>query len=199
MSQPKDHCDNLDQRIRDGELDEGLFEAVAECLGADVQRFARSRCGDLGGDAEDITQDAMLAAQRYLSSFRGDASLRTWLYRLVISACSRRRRGRKNDPSLHRSMDADNAPEVATPPAEAADPEVQLMMGEKLDALRAAIDGLRDTDRELLSLVEWQGLSLAEVGQRKEISVSAVKSRMFRIRQQLRERVLARFDEPHSG
>ena len=97
-------CENLDhQLLQHGEMsDETLMEAVARCLGEDVKRFAMARCGDGRQDVEDISQDALLAAQRYLSSFRGEASLRTWLYKLVLSACSRRRRGRKNDPHLHR-------------------------------------------------------------------------------------------------
>ena len=190
----KNQCDNLDQRIREGERGEDFFEAVAHCLGEEVRRFAASRCGDVGGDVDDISQDAMVAAQRYLGSFRGDASLRTWLYRLVLSACSRRRRGRKNDPNLHRPVEhAEQLPlgeEQGTP-----DPEVELMMAERLKALEGAIAQLRTHDRELLAAVEWEGLSLAEAGERQGLTVSAVKSRMFRIRQQLRERVQATFEQ----
>ncbi len=194
MADTKSQCDNLDQRIREGELDEDLFSAIAHCLGEDVKRFAASRCGDVGGDVEDISQDALLAAQRYLGGFRGDASLRTWLYRLVISACSRRRRGRKNDPNLHRSLDA--AEHLAQGDSGGrADPEVEVMMAEKIKALEEAIDMLRPEDRQLLAAVEWEGLSLAAAGERHDLTVSAVKSRMFRIRQQLKERVQAKFED----
>ncbi len=192
MADAKHQCDNLDQRIREGNLDQSLFSAIAHCMGDDVRRFAAARCGDVGGDVEDISQDALLAAQRYLGGFRGDASLRTWLYRLVISACSRRRRGRKNDPNLHRSLDvAENMADDGG----ALDPEVEVMMAEKLEALEQAIAELRPQDRELLAAVEWEGLSLAEVGERHDLSVSAMKSRMFRIRQQLKEKVQGRFAE----
>ncbi len=192
MADAKHQCDNLDQRIREGNLDQSLFSAIAHCMGDDVRRFAAARCGDVGGDVEDISQDALLAAQRYLGGFRGDAFLRTWLYRLVISACSRRRRGRKNDPNLHRSLDvAENMADDGG----ALDPEVEVMMAEKLEALEQAIAELRPQDRELLAAVEWEGLSLAEVGERHDLSVSAMKSRMFRIRQQLKEKVQGRFAE----
>ena len=194
MADSKNQCDNLDQRVRDGALDESLFAAIAQCLGEDVRRFAVARCGDVGGDVDDISQDALLAAQRYLGSFRGDASLRTWLYRLVISACSRQRRGRKNDPNLHRSLDS------AEQVAEGADhgrlnPEVEVMMAEKITALEQAITTLRPEDRQLLAAVEWEGLSLAQAGERQDLTVSAVKSRMFRIRQHLKEKVLSRYGE----
>ena len=194
MVNSKDRCDNLDQRIREGELDESLFSAIAQCMGDDVRRFAASRCGDVGGDVEDISQDALMAAQRYLSTFRGEASLRTWLFRLVISACSRRRRGRKNDPNLHRPLDAaENLAEGDS--GGRLNPEVEVMMAEKLKALEEAIFTLRPRDQELLAAVEWEGLSLAQAGERHEMSVSAVKSRMFRIRQHLKEKVQGRFSE----
>lgn len=191
-------CDNLDQRIREEDVDAGLMEAVAHCLGDEVRRFAMARCGDVRGDVDDIAQDAMLAAQRYLDGFRGDASLRTWMYRLVLSACSRHRRGRKNDPNLHRSLD-DAGPAVEEADSRPEDPEVATMMKQRLGALEAAIAQLRPQDKELLAAVEWQGKSLAEVGEMYDLSVSAVKSRMFRIRQQLRDHVTTELSEPAAG
>jgi RNA polymerase sigma-70 factor, ECF subfamily len=183
------NCDNLDQRIQDGDNEEELIEAVAQCLYEEVKRFAQSRCGDRQGDAEDISQDALLAARRYLSSFRGEASLRTWLYRLVLSACSRRRRGRKNDPNLHRPLDdTDNDPEPA-------DPEMILMMSERLSALEEAMRELRPEDQRMLTSVEWQGQSLQQVAETSGLTVSAVKSRMFRIRQQLKELITEKFNQ----
>jgi RNA polymerase sigma-70 factor (ECF subfamily) len=190
----KQICDNLDQRIRDGEHDEGLFEAIAECLGDEIRRFALARCGNTRSDVEDISQDALLAAQRYLNTFRGDASLRTWLYRLVLSACSRQRRGRKNDPTLHQSLEDHELPPDGKP-GRGEDPEAALIMNERLDALQQAIEALRPQDKKMLAAVEWQGLSLAQVAEQHAMTVSAVKSRMFRIRQQLKERVSARLTD----
>jgi len=160
---------------------------VARCLSEDVMRFAMARCGDSRSDVEDISQDAMLAAQRYLSSFRGDASLRTWLYKLVLSACSRRRRGRKNDPHLHRPLDEE------WQGADPSDPEVVLLISERMQALEQALGELRPGDREMLAAVEWEGLSLEQLAQRTSLTVSAIKSRLFRIRRELKETVAARF------
>lgn len=196
MSDPKVACDNLDQRIQEGSVNDDFFEAVAHCLGEEVRRFARARCGDSRGDVEDISQDAMLAAQRYLDGFRGDASLRTWLYRLVLSACSRHRRGRKNDPTLHQAIDETaGPPPVSATEEQPRDPEVSVLMQERLDALQQAISELRPQDREMLAKVEWQGMSLAQVAEEQDLTVSAVKSRMFRIRQQLREHVMTELTE----
>lgn len=193
MTNQKPSCENLDRRILDGDADDSLMEAVAHCLSEDVKRFALARCGPGRGDVEDIVQDALLAAQRYLGSFRGEASLRTWLYKLVLSACSRQRRGQKNDPHLHRPLDEAGAV------AAAVSPEVELMVSERLAALQRALDELRPGDRELLAATEWEGETLEAVGRRHGLSVSAMKSRLFRIRQQLRERVQAEFGEAAPG
>ena len=193
MASDKPGCDNLDQRVLEGELDGSVMDAVARCLADDVMRFAASRCGDGRADLEDISQDALLAAQRYLGSFRGEASLRTWLYKLVLSACSRRRRGRKDDPALHRPL------EDASTAADPADPEVVLLISERLGALERALAELRPEDREMLSSVENDDLPLEEVAKRTGLTVPAVKSRLFRIRRQLRERVAARFGETAAG
>jgi len=187
----KTTCDNLDAAILEGRDPSSLMEAVATCLGDEIRRFAEARCGSRRGDLDDISQDVLLAAQRYLGSFRGEASLRTWLYRLVLSACSRRRRGRKNDPALHRPIDDTGA--VETP--NAADPEMELMISERLSALQAALRDLRAEDQELLRAVEWEGLSLDEAGRRHGLTVPAMKSRMFRIRRQLKELMSSKFAE----
>jgi RNA polymerase sigma-70 factor, ECF subfamily len=185
-------CENLDAAIREGGDPSALMASIAACLGGEIRRFAETRCGRRRGDLEDISQDVLLAAQRYLSTFRGEASLRTWLYRLVLSACSRRRRGRKNDPSLHRSIDDDAAGVLESP--QGADPEVMAMVSERLAALDSAMRELREEDRELLRAVEWEGLGLEEVGRRHGLTVPAMKSRMFRIRRQLKELMNRTFD-----
>ena len=46
----------------------------------------------------------------------------------------------------------------------------------------------------MLAAVEWEGLSLEQVAQRHDLTVSAVKSRLFRIRRQLRDMVVERFE-----
>jgi RNA polymerase sigma-70 factor (ECF subfamily) len=180
-------CDNLEQRLAEGADEAELLESVAHCLGEEIKRFAVARCGGARGDIEDISQDVMLAAQRYLKSFRGEATLRTWLYRLVLYACSHRRRGRKNDPNLHAQLDDD------APSPDLADPEVVLMVSERLEALNAAIKELRPEDQQLLAAAEWDGHSLQQVADTHGLTVPAVKSRLFRIRRQLKELVSARF------
>jgi RNA polymerase sigma-70 factor (ECF subfamily) len=183
-------CDNLEQELLQGREPSALMEAVAACLGEEIRRFAEARCGSRRGDLEDISQDVLLAAHRYLGSFRGEASLRSWLFRLVLSACSRRRRGRKNDPALHRPLEEEGGEAGAS---EVANPEMVLMISERLSALQAAMAELRSEDQELLREVEWEGSSLEEVGRRHGLTVPAMKSRMFRIRRQLKHLVSRKF------
>ena len=62
------------------------------------------------------------------------------------------------------------------------------------NALQAAMGDLREEDRAMLAAVEWEGLSLEQVAQRGGLTISAVKSRLFRTRRQLRDMVMARFE-----
>jgi len=176
MLKKKKDCSNLDQQLRDGDDEQELLAMMATCLGEEIRRYAQAKCGGTRGDLDDITQDAMLAANKYLKSFRGDASLRTWLYQLVISACSHRRRGQKNNQPI----------------AHTANPELELLLNERLSILEAALADLKPQDRALLAAVEWEDKSLKQVAEQNGLTISAIKSRLFRIRQQLRETISER-------
>ena len=63
-----------------GERD--AFEAIVLRYGPEMLRYARNMLTDAGA-AEEVTQDAFLAAWKGLDSFRGESSLRTWLFTLV--------------------------------------------------------------------------------------------------------------------
>lgn len=189
MLKKKKDCSNLDQQLRDGDDEQELLAMMATCLGEEIRRYAQAKCGGTRGDLDDITQDAMLAANKYLKSFRGDASLRTWLYQLVISACSHRRRGQKNNPQLHHSLDSFDA---VPPIAHTANPELELLLNERLSILEAALADLKPQDRALLAAVEWEDKSLKQVAEQNGLTISAIKSRLFRIRQQLRETISER-------
>ena len=67
------------------------------------------------------------------------------------------------------------------------------MIAERLGALQDALNELRAADQALLRSVEWEGLSMEEAAQRHDLTVPAWKSRLFRIRRQLKELVGTRF------
>jgi RNA polymerase sigma-70 factor (ECF subfamily) len=167
---------------RRGELDEGeLFSRIVHCYGREMERVARGRCG-AGPDWEDVVQDSMVAVMRYLGGFRGEAAIKTWLFRIVTSACTRMRRGRKNSKDLHLAWDSGNADwdRDAAP-----DAETVLAMEEKLDCLAGALESLSPLDRKILVLHEGEDLPLRNICEEFDLTLGAVKSRLFRARRQL--------------
>lgn len=177
MDDPTFTCSpsQLTQRARAG--DPGLLDDLFACYRDDLLAFLRHRCGH-GPDADDALQDAFLAAARHLEGFRGDAPVRSWLYRLASNACTRMRRGRKADPSLH----------VPFPDLASADQAaVEAALEARLVPLRSALAGLSETDRAVLLLRDGQGMSAREAADALALSEKAVKSRLYRARKQVRE------------
>jgi RNA polymerase sigma-70 factor (ECF subfamily) len=156
--------------------------AVEELLGniaPSVHRFGLRLCGN-AHDADDVLQDTLLSVSEHLSDFEGRASFASWVFALTRSACARRRRGLKNQPT----ESVDDAPEqrdaAPTPEAQAADREL-------LNALLRALDALPVAAREVLVLRDIEGLSAAETAAALGLSLDTMKSRLHRARAALRE------------
>ncbi|GMV40522.1 MAG: hypothetical protein AMXMBFR64_22380 [Myxococcales bacterium] len=174
---------DLTDRARAGDL--SVFEDMIRCYSERLLAFSRGRCGD-DEDARDTVQDAFVAAYRYLPGFRGETTLKSWLFRLVASACLKRRRGMKHDRRRHSSLDAEDAPQHAI---DEPDPERQASMTQLVSVVSAALEALSDLDRAVLLMRDSEQMSAKEVGDSLGLTVSAVKSRLHRARTVVRARV----------
>ncbi len=175
--------------------DPQLLREVFDAFRGDLLAYLRRRCGD-ATDAEDAVQDVFVVASRALADFRGEATLRTWLFRLAGSACTRLRRGRKHDARIHDDLaeatalpaSAGAAFSVALQPLEAK-VQIEERIEARLVPLQAALLALSPTDRAVLLLRDGEGLSAAEVAAELHLTESAVKSRLHRARRAVRERL----------
>ena len=147
------------------------------------ERYAAARCSDpdLGQDA---FQDAMLDLMGNLDAYRGDAPIEPWLRRLVVGACSRLRRGRKNAP-------ASGLPLVEDRVDQRPNAELQMELQEELTRIATALRSLSELNRQLIYLHEGEGLSIRELEERFELSADAIKSRLKRARVQMRRNLSA--------
>lgn len=170
---------------RAGARDRGAFEALVARHGDALFAFARRTCGP-GPDAEDALQDGLLAAWRGSSTFRAEASARTWLFQVVLHACRRRARLRAGEPRLHDPLE--RAAAVASP-ARGAD--ARLSARETGAALERALAQLAPEAAEVLLLRDVSGLSGEETAAVLGLGVPAMKSRLHRARLELKERVEA--------
>jgi RNA polymerase sigma-70 factor, ECF subfamily len=162
-----------------------------------VFSVARSMVGS-DFDAEDVTQDVLLQVVRKLPTFRGDSAFPTWLHRVTVNAAlsHRRRQAVRQEHGLDRSLDA--CPETESTHASGRSelpPDDLLLSREARAMIDSAIAGLPEMYREVFVLAEVEGLPNAEIGERLEMTLPAVKSRLHRARAMLRETLTPHFEE----
>jgi RNA polymerase sigma-70 factor (ECF subfamily) len=137
-----------------------------------VYRFAWRMCGSASA-AEDITQDAFMGLLRHPDRFNpARGSLRAFLLGIARNLALKRWR------SDHRHEPLDDDAMVAAP--------VDLDRGAIGDVVGRAVQALVPFQREVVILVEYEGLTLAEVALAVDADVGTVKSRLHRARENLR-------------
>lgn len=142
-------------------------------------------------DARDLTQDAFVQALSKLESFKRASAFYTWLYRIAFNLAMTRRRRRR--PVV--SIDHIRQQSGEEPTAEQAGPSDGLLAQERASQVRHALTELQDEHRRILVLREVEGSSYEQISDILEIPVGTVRSRLFRARMQLRERLTAIFDD----
>lgn len=136
-------------------------------------------------DAADAVQDAFVQAYVKLDAFRGESQFFTWLYRIAMNVALTRRRRRRPAQSL------DAAKETAgEEPIDAAQsPDDRLQADERAEQVHSALAELNDQHRKILVLREMEGCSYEAIAEILELPVGTVRSRLFRARLQLRDRL----------
>jgi RNA polymerase sigma-70 factor (ECF subfamily) len=145
-------------------------------------------------EARDLTQETFLSALKAIKNFRGEADLKTWLYRIAVNESRNRFRWwKRRHRSAIVSLDAEN-PQTQTAMHEsisdpAENPEAETLRRERERALRRALTELPTNFREVIVLRDLEGLSYEEVAATLETNVGTVKSRIARGREELRKKL----------
>jgi len=160
-------------RARDGYLD--AYEMLVQRHSAMAYRVALRLCGN-HHDAQDIAQEALVAAWENLSRFRADAAFSTWLYQIVT-------RRALNKVSRGRTPESADLLEEITDPV--AGPAVQAERNLAVDAVTDALAALPFPQRTVVVLHHFEGLSYAQVADVTGSTVPAVRSNLFRARRTL--------------
>lgn len=154
----------------------GDGEAFGRLVGRHTDRMWGVAVRTLGhrDDAADAVQEALMSALRGAGSFRGEASVRTWLNRIVVNTCIDRMRRESTRPT------------VPLPPWElpsrAPDPAAQLATRM---AVTDALALLPPEQRLAVVLVDMEGWALTEVAEATDAPIGTVKSRCARGRARL--------------
>ncbi|HZG52095.1 MAG TPA: sigma-70 family RNA polymerase sigma factor [Pyrinomonadaceae bacterium] len=180
------------ERLRAGEA--AAFDRLVNERSADIYALLYRLTED-PEEARDLTQETFLQAFRSIAHFRGEADLRTWLYRIAVNqARNRWRWWRRRRRSVTISLDAtDEAHELPLATRlvdeQADDPEARTLAHEREEILMAAVRNLARPYREAVVLRDVEGLSYEEVAVALDISVGTVKSRLSRGRTELRRKL----------
>lgn len=183
--------------------DQRAFETMMRRYNQVLYRTARSIVRD-DAEAEDIVQESWLLAYRHAAAFRGEASLATWLTRIVVNEASGRLRSarRRADivelvPGLSACEDG-GADEMGNARDEAHDgheaPFDAALRGEARRLIEARIDALPDRLRTVFVLRAIEDLSVQETAAALGIPEATVRSQYFRARGALREALARDFD-----
>lgn len=190
--------------VEDAALLEGLKngdEASYEIL---IQRYERpvynlvSRLVDDPADAADAVQEVFLKVFRKVGWFRGDSSLKTWIYRIAINEARNQRRwfGRHKQKEVGLEPLPGEASGGYTNWLEDQQPSpFDIALDHETRALiEQALNEVSPAFRAALVLREMEGLSYEEISEILEVSLGTVKSRILRGREALRRALGARLE-----
>lgn len=151
-------------------------------------------------DASDLAQEAFIKAYKSIDRFRGEASLKTWLYHIISNVCRDELRKRKKGLTL--SLDAPIFTDEGEITRQAEDwtyaPEHIYESKEIQYFIQKALDNLTPEYKEVIILREIQGFSYEEIAKELDCSLGTIKSRLNRARKAMRDIIIKRqelFDE----
>jgi len=145
-------------------------------------------------EAKDSEGNPLLRALKSITGFRGEANLKTWLFRIAINQSRNRfrwwkSRKREKTVSLDGPIGNGDRPLSDLITSASPNPEEDTLRAERELILKKALTGLPDNYREALILCDIEGLSYEEISTVLEINIGTVKSRISRGREELRRKL----------
>jgi RNA polymerase sigma-70 factor (ECF subfamily) len=189
-------CDQLlVERVQSG--DKQAFDVLVSKYQRRLMRLV-SRLVHDPAEAEDVVQETFIKAYRALRHFRGDSAFYTWLYRIGINTAKNylvtqgRRTPTSTDTDAEQAEafdDGDNLRDINTP-------ESMLASKQIAETVNAAMDLLPLELRTAIVLREIEGLSYEEISEIMACPIGTVRSRIFRAREVIAEKLKPLLDMP---
>jgi RNA polymerase sigma-70 factor (ECF subfamily) len=136
-------------------------------------------------DARDAVQEAFVQAFVKLESFRGASAFYTWLYRIAFNQAMSHARRKRPTRSLDEARAGRGQEPVDVQPA----PDARLDASERAKQVHRALAELSAEYRQVIVLREMDGCKYEEIAELLELPVGTVRSRLFRARLELRDRL----------
>jgi RNA polymerase sigma-70 factor (ECF subfamily) len=176
--------------------DEIAYEQLIERFQSPVYNLAYRLLNDQA-DASDVAQEVFLKIFRNVGSFRGDSSLRTWVYRIAVNESHNRRRWlfrhRRGETGIEDNFEDSESREKPlmdsgeTPFDFTVNREAQVLLEDALAAINPVF-------RAAMVLREIEDMSYEEIADILQVSIGTVKSRIVRGREALRRNLASRLD-----
>ena len=141
------------------------------------------------GEVEDVTQEAFIKAFRALGKFRGDSAFYTWLYRIAANAAKNHLVAKGRRPGFDATIEDAEGFDEGGLLSGSASPEALAMGGELAEVVESALNALPDELKAALMLREFDGLSYDDIADVLGCPVGTVRSRIFRAREAIDQRV----------
>ena len=187
MNSPRETDQQLVERVQRGDkkaYDLLVLKYQHKIVGL-VSRYLRDQ-----DEVLDVTQEAFIKAYRALPRFRGDSAFYTWLYRIAVNTAKNYLVARSRRPPAY-DVDAADADyfEGGDKLRDIDSPENILYRDELEAVVDQAIRDLPEDLRTAVTLREFEGLSYEEIAEVMDCPVGTVRSRIFRAREAIEEKI----------
>jgi RNA polymerase sigma-70 factor (ECF subfamily) len=185
----------------DREVDQALVERAQkgdkQAFGLLVSKYQRklgrllSRLIRDPAEVEDVTQEAFIKAYRALPSFRGDSAFYTWLYRIGVNTAKNYlvSQGRRAPTTTEFDSEEAESFDEGEQLRDINTPEHVLLPKQIGETVTAAMEALPEELRTAIMLREIEGLSYEEIATIMDCPIGTVRSRIFRAREAVSERL----------
>ncbi len=187
--------------MSDREIDRQLVERAQQgdkkAFGLLVEKYQRKLARLLSrfirdpAEVEDVTQEAFIKAYRALPAFRGDSAFYTWLYRIGINTAKNylMALGRRAPTSTEVEAEEAEGFEEGEQLRDINTPESLLLSNEIAETVNATIEKLPEELRKAIQMREIEGMSYEDIAQAMGCPIGTVRSRIFRARDAIAERL----------
>lgn len=167
--------------------DQRAFEGLVLKYQDRIYRLIQRLVG--GSDlVDDLAQEVFIRAYRSLGDFKGESSLYTWLYKIALNLCRNAYRTRGRRPAHEELAEADGAIGLAS---SGGTPEDEVFRRDFWEHLRRGLEELPAEQREAVVFCDLEGMSYEEMAKVMGVPIGTVRSRIFRGRRALQERLAA--------
>lgn len=178
--------------------DREAFRKLVEIYQRQLFAFAYDLTGNFQ-DAEDLSQEVFLKMWRKLDTFRKEAKLSSWLYRIAMNTFIDRSRGK--NARVHKMKD--DLEDLKLAKADYRDgepfmnPEAQVEANWMQEQVKRALDALTPKERVIFTLRLYQDLKMSDISDRLGVTTGTVKSLLFRATKKLQKELS--FIKEHTG